>query len=210
MRAALLYDHYHANREDEREELFALMRSEFSVERGLYPGCFVHLTPSFVIPWMVYADADSRARTFFSGPRAAELVAARKRYEEESQFIFHRQDYREPIPIEEESVDLLISQFAGPVGSHCLGYVKRGGYLLANDSHGDAGRAFCDERLALVGAVQRHGERFTLVTTRLDEYFVPRSSSVPAERSARLRYLENLDRGLPYRHVASDYVFVRS
>jgi hypothetical protein len=47
-----LYEKYHASRQDERLGLFESVRAEFGVTRGLYPGCFVHVTPSFVIPEM--------------------------------------------------------------------------------------------------------------------------------------------------------------
>jgi hypothetical protein len=35
------------------------------IERGLYPGSFVHSTPSLVIPGIVYVDTDQRCKNFF-------------------------------------------------------------------------------------------------------------------------------------------------
>ncbi len=37
-----------------------------------------------------------------------------------------------------EPVDLIISQYAGFVGQETKRYLKEGGILLCNDSHGDA------------------------------------------------------------------------
>ena len=53
------------------------------MERGLYPGCCVHVTPSFVITEMVYVDADSNARKFFDAGRTVSLISANKEYSDE-------------------------------------------------------------------------------------------------------------------------------
>ena len=54
----------------------------------------------------------------------------------------------------EKSFDLLISQYAGFVSQHCKKYLKIGGILLVNNSHGDASMAKLDDDYKFVGGDQ--------------------------------------------------------
>ena len=155
-----LYTKYHVERHDERAQLFHLIVERYGVGSGVYPGCFVHVTPSFFIPRMVYVDTEKRAERFFAQGEALALVNERKSYRDEPEIAFHRQDYTEPLPIPEETVDLLISQYAGFVSEHCKRYLRSGGILLANNSHGDAGLAACDPDFALIAVVEPRVESF--------------------------------------------------
>ena len=94
-----LYDKYHISRTDERLQLFEILRSELGVESGLYPGCFVHVTPSFVFPRMLYVDSDARARLFFDEGPADSIVRKRKSYSQYARIEFTRQDYAKPLPV---------------------------------------------------------------------------------------------------------------
>ena len=40
-----------------------------------------------------------------------------------------------------ECVDLLVSLYSGPLSGHCTPYLRVGGMLLANASHGDVALA---------------------------------------------------------------------
>lgn len=202
-----LYEKYHTSRQDQRLELFALLRTELGVRSGLYPGCFVHVTPSFVIPEMHYVDSDRNARRFFASGEPEALVDRNKTYAEEATTRFYSQSYQDPLPIAEGSVDLLISQYAGFVSDACLRYLSPGGYLVANNSHGDAGVAACRPELELSAVLTRRGEHFTLRTTSLDAYFVPKSSKVPSEPTELAEHIRSLGRGLAYTKSAADYVF---
>jgi hypothetical protein len=73
-----LYEKYHISRENQRRGLFEIARGEFGVERRLYPGCFVHVSPSFYIPEMVYVDSDANAARFFKRDQPSALVAREK------------------------------------------------------------------------------------------------------------------------------------
>jgi len=207
MAIASLYEKYHASREDERLGLFESVRAEFGVTRGLYPGCFVHVTPSFVIPEMYYVDSDRNANRFFAEGIAAELVERNRAYDETPLVEFHFQDYRKRIPIDDGSVDLLISQYAGFVSENCKKHLARGGYLIANNSHGDAGLASCDHEFRLVAVVNRRGDRWSLSTQNLSDYFIPKARTVPQEPSELADHIHDLGRGIGYTRTAADYVF---
>lgn len=204
-----LYDTYHTSRQDERLGLFESVRAEFAVTAGLYPGCFVHVTPSFVIPRMYYVDSDRNANRFFAGGFAKELVERSRAYDESPFLEFYFQDYRAGIPIDDGGVQLLISQYAGFVSESCKRYLARGGYLIANNSHGDAGLAACDRDFRLVAVVNRRGDRWKLDTRNLSDYFVPKSGAVPQEPAELAAHIRELGKGIAYTKTATDYVFER-
>lgn len=202
-----LYTRYYVERGDERRELFRLLRERYRCRVGLYPGCYVHVTPSFYLPIMVYVDSDRRAHRFFRGGAARRIVGSRKVYADEPVIRFHPQDYREPLSLTEGSVDLLVSQYAGFVSETCSRYLRPGGLLVANDSHGDAGLANIDPAFELIGAIDRRGDRFSLTTDGLEEYFVRDTPAGLPRRSDLRDYLKGLGRGLRYAKPADDYLF---
>jgi len=202
-----LYEKYHTSRSDERRGLFEIARREFGAARGLYPGCFVHVTPSFFIPDMVYVDSIASAARFFRARKASALVAREKVYAGDAQIAFHPLDYTDPLPLVDASFDLLISQYAGPISEHCRRYLRPGGILIANNSHGDAGLAHNDPAFELVAVINRRGTRFTLSTKALDACFVPKKTKVPEDRAAARAFLMKLGRGVGYTKSPADYVF---
>lgn len=202
-----LYAKYHLERGDERRELFRLLRDRYDCTVGLYPGCFVHVTPSFYLQTMTYVDTSPRARQFFRGGAAVRTVDANKTYPDRAVIHFHPLDYRTHLPLDDETVDLLVSQYAGFVSDACSRYLCHGGILVANDSHGDAGLAYVDPAFDFVGVVLRNGEQFELSTEGLGEYFVRASHTPLPDRSDLRQYLKGLGRPLRYVKSAEDYLF---
>ena len=80
---AKLYNHYYIDRKFERLNLFRQLKEKYGGKRVLYPGSFVHITPSFVYPDVVYVDNDPEAKKFFDHPANYDFVAKRN-----SSFIF--------------------------------------------------------------------------------------------------------------------------
>ena len=121
-----LYQHYHTGRNDERLELFDIVKAEFGPESFLYPGCFVHATPAFVMPDGTFVDTDKRAKKFFNDPRTLSFIEESKRYRQPAKLQFLWRDYSEELPIHRE-YDLLVSQYAGFVSESCKRYLRKGG-----------------------------------------------------------------------------------
>ncbi|MDX1379377.1 MAG: hypothetical protein R3307_11045, partial [Anaerolineales bacterium] len=128
-----LYRKHFVDKSFERLDLFRRLAEKFDVQRVLYAGSFVHITPSFVFPDVVYLDNDKRANLFFRDSRVRDFVAERKSYPQDPKITFHFADYRNGFDEQSESFDLLISQYAGFVGQYCKHYLKKGGLLLANN-----------------------------------------------------------------------------
>lgn len=201
---AELYREQHIDKSDERLGLFAGLVAHFGASSALYPGSFVHVTPSFVIPRVVYVDSDRRARAFFDDPRTLELVKRRRRYDATPTIRFHHGDFATPIEEEDESFDVLISQYAGFVSRACKRYLKVGGFLVANNSHGDASMARLDHDYELVAVYRRRGERFTFAFDELETYMIPKSGEEPSTAT-----LEASMRGPAFTRQVAGYVFKR-
>lgn len=200
-----LYHKYHLDRADERFGMFESLAKHFSIGRVLYPGSFVHVTPSFIFPKVTYVDTEQRAKKFFAAPELQQLISKRKVYTEEAQVQFHHQDYTKHLPERDESFEFLISQYAGFVSQYCKQYLKTGGWLLTNNSHGDASMAYLDDDYELVGVVNRRGEKFSFSARKLEDYFIPKKD-VPITKE----YLEKIQRGIGYQKSAFAYVFTRA
>lgn len=197
-----LYQKYFQDRQFERLELFQIIAARFNIQRALYPGSFVHITPSFVFPDVVYVDNDKQAKQFFNKPEIYEFISQKKRYPQAAQVQFHFADYRNDLENMDNCFDLLISQYAGFVGQHCKKYLKVGGFLLANNSHGDAGMAAIDEDYQLIAVFSLRNGKYSMIEKNLDDYFVPKTSLQITKD-----YLEKLQKGIGYKKTGSDYLF---
>jgi len=197
-----LYKEHYIDKDFERLELFCLQRDQYSVKSAVYPGSFVHVTPSFVFPITTYIEMDKRAAKFFGSPEMYDFVNRMKKYPDEPEIRFFAQDYIKPAAGEDEKYDLLISQYSGFVSRYCKRYLKIGGILLVNNSHGDASMASIDEDYIFIGAVLKTGGKYRISEKNLSEYFIPKK---PVQTTPE--YLEEIQRGIGYIKTASSYVF---
>lgn len=197
-----LYKQYFVEKGDERLGLFRLLAEKFGIESGLYPGSFVHITPSLVIPHMVYVDMDKRCKSFFKSEATRDFVDQHKEYEQSASYSFHQADFSNGFPEEKGSFDLLISLYAGFISKYCGEYLKPGKILVANNSHGDAPMAYLDARYELIGVVKRNGNRFSCSEKDLDSYFIPKANK-PLDKVT----IEKTMQGPAYTKTAYAYVF---
>jgi len=126
---------------DERLRLFQSLNEEYSINRAFYPGSYAHITPIFLFPTVVFNDQYKKLEKFYDSDELFTYISKRKRYSEEPHYSYLNKDYNETVPLEEKSFDLLISQYAGFISRACKRYLKIGGILVVNNSHGDASMA---------------------------------------------------------------------
>jgi hypothetical protein len=189
----------------DRHHLFGTVAQWVSPAVVLYPGSFVDIAASFVFPNVVYVDSDRRAATFFSDTTGVdELVRENGRGSQTAQWEFLSADYTTDIGVEDESVDLLISLYAGFISEECTRYLKQGGHLLVNSSHGDAALASLDDRYRLAAAVRKHRNGYRTDATDLDTYLIPKTGHAPS-RNAVLAS----GRGIAYTKPSAAYLFER-
>ena len=198
--SALMYKEYESKMQ--RSGLFEVISENFTLRKALYPGSYIHISPSFYIPEVVYVDTDKKAIKFFKNDSYLRVIHKKKTYTDESILRFHPINYQKPIPEELGSFDLMISQYAGFISHYCKDYLKPDGILLVNNSHGDAGVAFTDEDYELIAVINSRSGKFVLSTKNLDQYFIPKK-----EIEHTKTHLLTINRGIGYKKTASHYVF---
>ena len=166
-----LYRQYFIDKSDERRKLFKELKLIFSPQNGIYPGSFVHITPSFFINNMTYIDSDKRILKFFKDENLYRYIDINKTYDEKPLFNGFQADYNSNLPIEEECFDIMFSFYAGFISQSCKKYLKDDSVLVCNNSHGDASIAFTDSDYSLISVIKRSGDKFRIVDDNLSTYF---------------------------------------
>jgi hypothetical protein len=185
--------------EGDRARLFSAVAGAVGGERALYPGSFVDVAASMAWPSVVYVDMDRRARRFFEDRDGVRDIVGR-----DVSFEFHHGDYRDDLALAIESFDVLISLYAGFVSEACTRYLRIGGALLVNPSHGDAAMASIDDRYRLVGVVTARGGNYRVRTSDLDSYLVPKT-----DIDVTVELLHERGRGIAYTMSPFAYLFER-
>ncbi|SFC24427.1 hypothetical protein SAMN04488102_104105 [Alkalibacterium subtropicum] len=182
----------------DRKGLYESVTKKYDVKRVLYPGSHIDIAPSLVIPQAIYVDNFKGAIKFFRKIEPIkEYINENKEYEAPCDIVFLGQDYTEALDI--EPVDLIISQYGGFVGQATKKYLKTGGILLCNDSHGDATLAKFDDDFEFIGVV---GKNNKIIRTHLDTYFV-----LPSSQSIDLAKINEQMKGPKYKSTAENYIF---
>ncbi len=189
----------------DRLRLFSAVATEVDASTVLYPGSFVDVAPSFVFPSVVYVDNDRRADQFFADDGGVEEIIAANTIDQRARSVtFIPADYQTDLELADQSFDLLISLYAGFISEHCSRYLRVGGSLLVNSSHGDVAMASIDPQFRLVAVVNATGGTYRVQTSALDTYLVPKKpQSITAET------LHRLGRGIAYTKSPFAYIFRR-
>jgi hypothetical protein len=197
-----LYQEYYIDRDYELLGLFRLLNERFSIQRVLYPGCYVQISPSFIFPEVTYVDSFRKAKPFFEDAAVPEYINERKEYEQKAHFTFLPRDYQKDLELEPASFDLLISLYAGLISPVCKQYIKPGGLVLVNNSHGDASIAALDPDLTFIGAVTQGNGIFKLREDNLEDYFIPKKPEKFTEEKIR-----ESGKGVGFTKTAFMYLF---
>ncbi|MGM0897000.1 MAG: hypothetical protein ACQEV0_03820 [Bacillota bacterium] len=186
------------NKAGDRKALYKAVAAEYGIRNAIYPGSFIDISPSLVIPEVTYIDNFKGAIRFFKQMDGIKnYVEKNKEYPDACEISFIGQDYTEPLEIGQ--VDLIISQYAGFVGQETKRYLRRGGILLCNDSHGDATLARFDEDFEFIGIVN---EKNKIETGQLDRYF-----KRPRGKEMDLPAVKKNMKGWDYSVAAENYLF---
>ena len=198
-----LYHKNHTNKQYTSIGLFREIKNKINPKKVLYPGSYVHITPSLIFPDVTYVDSFKNTKKFYDSKEVKEYINENKEYSEESQFTFYQQDYFKDIPEDLESFDVVISQYAGFVGQAVKKYLKRGGVLVCNNSHGDASMASLDGDYELYAIYRRRSDdKFTISDKNLSDYLIPKKKD-----SLSKELLERTMRGVAYIKSPSGYIF---
>ncbi len=188
----------------DRTRLFRAVEKVLAPQTVLYAGSYVDLAASFVFPNVTYVDMDRRAKRFFDDEDGVrEIIEAQGEVPPNALFSFIHAEY-ENLSLPAQSFDLLISLYAGFISEYCTDFLKIGGHLLVNPSHGDAALAALDARYRLVGAIVSQSGDYRVSQTDLAAHMQPRKGVI-VTREALLAS----NRGVAYTQAAFAYLFER-
>jgi hypothetical protein len=187
----------------DRLRLFTAVSRAIDVATALYPGSYVDVAASFAFRSVTHVDTDARAAHFFSDVTGVdEIIAQHGSGGEERSWDFISADYTTDLDLPGPSFDLLISLYAGFIAEPCTRYLRPGGWLLVNPSHGDAAIAAIDLRYRLVGVVQSRAGDYSVSDRNLDSYLIPKRD---IEVTADL--IHETGRGIAYTKSPFAYLF---
>ena len=187
----------------DRLRLFSAIGAAISSSSVLYPGSWVDIAPSFVFDDVTYVDTDGRAGQFFDDPDGVnEIIAQHRQPDSAAKWRFIHADYTSDLHFPNGHFDLLVSLYAGFISEHCTRYLRPGGHLLVNPSHGDAAMASINPSFRLVAVVKSRSGKYTVTDEDLDSYLVPKK---PAPITAES--LHKSGRGVAYTRPAFAYLF---
>jgi len=197
------YKKYHADKDYTSIGLFRRLNELYKIERVLYPGCHVHITPSLIFSDVTYVDSFRNTYRFYEAADVKEFISSHKEYEAEASIHFYQQDYNKELPAGENQFDLIISQYAGFVGQATKKYLKHKGLLVCNNSHGDASLAYLDKDYELIAVYNRKSDvSFTISDKNLDTYFVPKKGAHPTKEA-----ITQSMKGVGYTKSPGGYIF---
>ncbi len=183
--------------------LFRELRKRYDIAKVFYPGCYVHIAPSLVFANVTYADSFRSTYKFFDSPDTHEYIEQSKEYPDEAMLKFYQQDYNKPFIGLKDDFDLVISQYAGFVGQSVKRYLRYGGLLVCNNSHGDASMASIDPDYKLVAIYRRiSDERFSISDKNMESYLIPKKGVLPTKDQ-----LAKTMKGIAYTKSPSGYIF---
>jgi len=203
MKIPKLYKKYHVDKAYTSIGLFRELDKSFNVDKVFYPGSHVHLTPSLIFSNVTFADSFRNTYKFFEDKGTIDFIKKNKKYSEEPVIRFYQQDYNKPFKELDKEFDLVISQYAGFVGQAVKSYLKKGGLLVCNNSHGDASMASLDPDFELIAVYRRKTDyKFSISDKNLEEYLKPKNEIEPTKEQ-----LMKSMKGIAYTKSPSGYIF---
>ncbi len=196
------YNRFYSALNFERAGLFELIKAEYGCNTVLYPGCSIHITPSFYFQHVVYVDISELAKEFFQDDQnILSIINSNKKYKQSAYIQFIHSDYTKKLSVRENNFDLLLSIYAGGITESCKKYIKPGGIIVSNNHHNDAQQALKDSSFRLEALIRRKGKKYHMENGTGEEMF-----KVLQEHSMPLRYMKNSSSGMKY--VDNEYYFV--
>jgi len=164
MNQKTVYAEIYRDKGFERKGLFELISKETPGGNVLYPGCSMHITPSFVFQHVVYLDQSKEAQEFFTDEQAVrELITDNKSYKTAPYFRFLSGDYTTgDLALEDSNFDILISLYAVNVIRFCRRYIRNKGIIVSNNFHDEALDALKYEDLRLIGYIRKAKNKYML------------------------------------------------
>jgi len=190
-----LFKKFYTDIQFERAGLFKFIKENYDCTEVLYPGSFIHVTPSFFFPYVVYVDQSPIASKFFADQASVlQYINRNKTYKRSAYVQYLAHDYFSAMPLAEGQFDLLLSLYASGISHACKKYLKVGGILVTNNFHEDARVAAFDSEFQLI-SVMRYSKKSYIITNGVSKYFTdapkkPNIKKYVRQTSQRIEFTE--------------------
>ena len=196
------YNRFYSALNFDRAGLFELIKDVYGCGTVLYPGCSIHITPSFYFQHVVYVDISETAKEFFQENQAIlSIVNSNKKYKQSAYMQFIHNNYTKKLPLRENNYDLLLSIYAGGITKSCKKYIKPGGIIVSNNHQNDAQQALKDSSVRLEALIRRKGKKSHIENGTDDKMLKALQG-----HSKPLKSMKNSSSGMEY--VDNEYYFV--
>jgi hypothetical protein len=196
------YERFYSALSFDRAGLFELIKDKYGCGTVLYPGCSIHITPSFYFQHVVYVDINETAKEFFQdNQNILSIVNSNKKYKKSAYIQFIHSDYTEKLPVRENNYDLLLSIYAGGITESCKKYIKPGGIIVSNNHRNDAQQALKEPSVRLEALIRRKGKKYNIENGTGEKML-----KALQEHSVPTKNMKNSSSGLKY--VDNEYYFV--
>lgn len=146
---------YYKGFDDYYLPFFYWLKNHYEIEKVIYPGSYIHITPSLVFPEVVYIDNTTSSKITFEDNNTWQFIKKYKMHKKNPKMRFYSKDYNSILDEKKSYFDLLISISAGFISVACVDYLKQKGLLLADNEHNDASMAFVSNKYELIGILNR-------------------------------------------------------
>ena len=137
----------------------------------LYPESYIHVTPSFYFPKVVYVDDDDTAINFFSHQEELhKFVNKNKRYKDKSLIKCLNINFKNPLKLKKGYFDLLIALHQSGIREYCKAFLKKGGVLLQINYQFELFKTFEDKDFKLIAVIDIQGGYHELIDKHLFRY----------------------------------------
>jgi hypothetical protein len=196
------YNRFYSALNFDRAGLFELIKDEYGCGTVLYPGCSIHITPSFYFQHVVYVDISETVKEFFQdNQNILSIINSNKKYKQSAYIQFIHSDYTKELPVRENNYDLLLAIYAGGITKCCKKYIKPGGIIISNNHHNDAQEALRDSSVRLEALIRRKGKKYQIENGTGEKML-----KTLQEHSMPLKNMKNSSSGMEY--VDNEYYFV--
>lgn len=197
-----LYRKHYSDFEFERSGLFRFISENYACGEVLYPGCFIHVTPSFYFPHVVYVDKDPIAVNFFADQVSIlQFVNRNKKYKRSAYIQFIAYNYLREMPLAEGQFDILIALYANGIAHACKRYLKTGGILVTNNFHKDAENAILDDEYLLISVVHHNKKNYAPI------YKDSKNLADSLKKVGVTKYIRRTSQGIEYTEPDDYFIF---
>lgn len=186
------YENIYVKTNFERLELFKSIRELLHPRTVLYPGCSVHITPSFVFQNVTYVDSSDQSREFFKDLNPIkDYVSRHTDYRSDPYIQYLCSDIRHLDSSFHAIFNLVITAYSGAIGRYCWKYLSKKGHYISNNHDGDIESLLSLPDAKFQGYFEKERWKYQFIQTDDPESIQTTPVSYRGDKQGNIAYLGN-------------------